>query len=220
MAEGRTYRGEFHIHSRYSYDGVLDPEWILKRASALGMNVLSITDHDSIEGSLRALDLGPKYGIEVWPGMEITTNAGDVIGIRLQEEVRTRDWEEVMRDIRRQGGLVILPHPFRGHRMVERLAASADIVEVFNGRDTLANIARSADLARRLGKPGIAGSDAHVSTELGNAINSFDDLMSPEKELTTGRSNRLERSFSRLVKYARKGRYTSVFDEFLRFVDR
>lgn len=212
------YRGEFHIHSRYSYDGILDPEWILRRASTLGMNVLSITDHESIEGSLKALEVAERYNMEVWPGMEIATNAGDIIGIGLKEEVRSRDWEEVMRDIRRQGGIVILPHPFRGHKMVERLAASADVVEIFNGRDSAVNIGLAAELARRLGKPGIAGSDAHVSSEVGNAINVFEKIMSSEKGLITKRANRLETTFSYLVKDAKKRRYGSVPRDLLRII--
>jgi predicted metal-dependent phosphoesterase TrpH len=212
------YRGEFHIHSRYSYDGVLDPEWILKRASALGMNVLSITDHESMEGSLKAQEAAKRWEIEVWPGMEIATNAGDIIGIGLHEEVRARDWEVVVREIRHQGGVVILPHPFRGHRMVERLAASADIVEVFNGRDSPANIKRAAELARSLGKPGLAGSDAHVASELGNAMNSFDDIMGMNKEYVTKRSNRLEKTFSYLVKDAKKRSFSSVPRDLLRLI--
>lgn len=211
-------RGEFHIHSRFSYDGVLEPEWILRRASALGMNVLSITDHESMEGSLKAMEVAEKYRIAVWPGMEIATNAGDVIGIGLEQEVRSKDWEEVMRDIRRQGGIVILPHPFRGHRMVERLAAGADIVEVFNGRDSWANIERAAELARHLGKPGIAGSDAHVSSEVGNAINVFDEITSYKKEMFTKRANRLEKTFSYLVRDAKKRRYGSVPRDLLRII--
>lgn len=210
MAEGRVYRGEFHIHSRYSYDGILEPEWIVKKASHLGMTVLSITDHETMDGSWEALDVSDRYQVEIWPGMEIATNAGDIIGLRLKSEIQARDWEEVVHEIRDKGGVVVLPHPFRGHKDVEKLAASADIIEVFNGRDSPKNIERAVDLARRHGKPGIAGSDAHVASEVGNAVNIFEDLLSFEKKFITKRSNRFEKTFSYLVKDAKKGCYGSV----------
>lgn len=218
MESDMTYRGEFHIHSRYSYDGVLDPEWIVRRAATLGMNVLSVTDHESIEGSLKAAEAGKRYGVEVWPGMEIATSAGDLIGLKLETEVRARDWEEVIHKIRAQGGIVVLPHPFRGHRSVERLAANADVIETFNGRDSPANIRKAEELARSLGKPGLAGSDAHVSSELGNAINSFHDILDMEKRYEVRRSNRLEKTFSYLVKDAKKRHYGSVPRDFLRLI--
>lgn len=217
MAEGRRIRGDFHIHSRYSYDSNIPPEAILRKASELGMNAVSITDHETMRGSLEARKLAPRYSIEVWPGMEIATTAGDVIGIGLREEVRARDWEEVIDEIRDQGGTAILPHPFRGHRTVDELAARVDLIEVFNGHDRPENVVRSAELARQHGKPGIAGSDAHVLSEIGNAINEFDDLMSPEKEYITRSSNRFERTCSYLIKDVKRMQYHRIPLDMTRF---
>lgn len=200
MAGDQRHRGDFHIHSKHSYDSNIEPRAVLEKAARLGMDMLSITDHESMEGSLEALDLAPRYGIRVLAGMEIATDAGDIIGIGLREEVTARRWEEVVKEIRGQGGMVILPHPFRGHRKVDQLAAAADIVEVFNGHDRLEDVARSVELAKVHGKPGIAGSDAHVLSEVGNAVNIFDDLMSFEKAYVTRSANRFERMCSRLIR--------------------
>jgi len=219
MEKGQLLKGEFHIHSKYSYDSLLEPEHILKKASHLGINILSITDHETMRGSLAALEMANKYGIEVWLGMEIATNVGDIIGIRLKEEVRSRDWIEVIKDIRGQGGLVILPHPFRGHKLVEKLAMSVDLIEIFNGRDSPANIKKAGELAKKFGKPGIVGSDAHVFSEIGNAINSFHDILSFEKEYQTKRSNRFERTYSYLIKDAKKRTYRKIPRDLLRLIE-
>ena len=57
----------------------------------------------------------------------------------------------------RQGGLVLLPHPFVGHSDPAMLAARADLVEVFNGRAGEKANRSAAELAARLGQTGVLG---------------------------------------------------------------
>jgi len=64
---------DLHIHTIYSYDGTAPVAAVLNRAKEVGLNVIAITDHDEIKGSLKAFDLAPQFGIEVIPGIEITT---------------------------------------------------------------------------------------------------------------------------------------------------
>jgi predicted metal-dependent phosphoesterase TrpH len=64
---------DLHIHTVYSYDGTASVLAVLRRAKTLGINMIAITDHDEIAGSLKALEHAGDFGIEVIPGIEITT---------------------------------------------------------------------------------------------------------------------------------------------------
>ena len=70
---------DLHIHSIYSYDGTTSITAALARARQIGLNVIAITDHDEINGSLKALELAPRYGLEVIPGIEVTTAEGGIM---------------------------------------------------------------------------------------------------------------------------------------------
>jgi predicted metal-dependent phosphoesterase TrpH len=67
---------DLHIHTIYSYDGTATVPGVLQRAKEVGLNVIAITDHDEIKGSLKAFDLAARFGIEVIPGIEVTPPKG------------------------------------------------------------------------------------------------------------------------------------------------
>lgn len=67
---------DLHIHSTFS-DGVRTPRQILEQARSSGLVHIAITDHDVLDGSRLASDLGSSYGVEVIPGVEITTQTDD-----------------------------------------------------------------------------------------------------------------------------------------------
>src|SRR5215510_12510063 len=78
---------DLHIHSIYSYDGTASIESILGQAKKIGLDVIAITDHDEINGALKAFELASNYGIEVIPGIEITTAEGDLLGLNITQKV-------------------------------------------------------------------------------------------------------------------------------------
>jgi predicted metal-dependent phosphoesterase TrpH len=59
---------DLHTHTIYSYDGTASVSAVLKHAKRVGLDLIAITDHDEINGALKALQLAPKFGIEVIPG--------------------------------------------------------------------------------------------------------------------------------------------------------
>jgi predicted metal-dependent phosphoesterase TrpH len=105
---------------------------------------------------------------------EYKTEKGDLIGLFLAEEIRSRNSNEVVHEIRAQGGLVVLPHPYKGHRLDDALLEQVDLVETFNGRCSSEQNESSRALARRLNKPEIAGSDAHCAAEICAAFTEFE----------------------------------------------
>lgn len=78
---------DLHIHTIHSYDGTASVPAVLSRACQLGLDVIAITDHDEISGSLLALELAPKYGVEVIPGLEVTTAEGDLLALNVTENI-------------------------------------------------------------------------------------------------------------------------------------
>lgn len=157
-----------HIHSNYSHDSLMRPGRILKRAKKAGLTGVAITDHDTIRGSLEARKLEKGIGVTVIPGAEILTDSGDIIGLLVNEEIRSRRWDDVIDEIREQGGVSVLPHPYRSHPNVFELAKTVDLIEVWNARSTVEQNERALQLAGRLQKPGMYGSDAHTYAEIGN----------------------------------------------------
>ncbi len=76
---------DLHIHTIFSYDGTASVPAVLKRAKQVGLDIIAITDHDEIRGALLAEELAPKFGIQVIPGVEITTAEGDLLALAIHE---------------------------------------------------------------------------------------------------------------------------------------
>lgn len=69
-------KADLHTHTTYS-DGALPPKLLLDLALSKQISYLSITDHDTVAGIDEAIKYGKKIGIEVIPGVEISTDIED-----------------------------------------------------------------------------------------------------------------------------------------------
>lgn len=192
--------GDLHIHSKYSYDSLMEPRKILKFCKRLGYNIISITDHDCITGALEAKKYEKEFGINVIIGEEIKTDAGDIIGLNINEKLKSFEWTEVLDEIKGQDGISVFPHPFRGHKNIEDIANKADLIEIRNSHSKLNDDIKASDLALKLNKPPVVGSDAHISSEIGNAIMRFNDLFDSGKQFTFKYSKKYQKSISHIVK--------------------
>lgn len=186
-----TARGlaDLHLHTSYS-DGWPSPEQVVEHVTLeTDLAVIAVTDHDTIEGALRAADHSARTGgVPVIIGEEVSSRQGHILGIFIERRVRPgMSAAATVDEIHRQGGLAIAAHPFwRTRRLAERfggpvhgigwLAADLDFdaVEVENSTPglRLANI-----LAQRLadgaGCACVGGSDAHILEAIGKAATSF-----------------------------------------------
>ncbi len=72
----RTIVADLHSHTHYS-DGVLSPEDLVQKMAAGGIDVLSVTDHDTINGLEEAAAAASDAGIELVPGVELTVTVGE-----------------------------------------------------------------------------------------------------------------------------------------------
>jgi predicted metal-dependent phosphoesterase TrpH len=218
-AEPRAFV-DLHCHSSASFDSLTSPATIVRLAAERGLTHQAITDHERLDGALRARDLAPA-GLTIIVGEEVRTTGGDMLGLYLTEPVSPGMTPlETAEAIHEQGGLVGLPHPFdrfrgsAGSQAVEdalaELAASIDFVEAFNARVPFGSAnRRAADFAVAHGLPGVASSDAHSPFEIGIAYTMFDaditDAASlraalPDGELVMGRASLVARALAPAVK--------------------
>ncbi|MDQ2674249.1 MAG: PHP domain-containing protein [Chloroflexota bacterium] len=187
---GARGKADMHIHSLYS-DGTATVRDILDHVEVhTDLDVIAITDHERIDGALRAAELhaASDYSFDVVVGEEITTRRGHVLALFVTERLPAlRPLEETLAAIHAAGGIAIAAHPMapvplsvgsRSLRQVRDHAADDvgfDALETFNpstaGRTRSA--ARLRLNERELGLPGVGNSDAHVLEGIGTGFTTF-----------------------------------------------
>ena len=129
----------------------------------------AVTDHDTIAGLREIRQLAsPHHDILIIPGVEITTRQGDVLVLGAQElPPKPWDVEDVVDFARATGCITIAAHPFRQFGLADEVADSGvDAVEVYNGGSSGLVNKKALDIARKLGLPGVSGSDSHQPSDL------------------------------------------------------
>jgi predicted metal-dependent phosphoesterase TrpH len=199
---------DLHMHTDHSHDCATPVEVLLASARAQGLGAIAVTDHNEISGALEARAQAEGTGLRVIVGEEVkTAGQGEVIGLFIEEKIpRGLTLAETVAEIKRQGGLVYVPHPFdRMHSVPDyehllTILDDVDALEVFNPRVAIG--AFNDEAARFAAKYRIlagAGSDSHVAQGLGSARIRMHDFDGPQEfmqslrdaEIVTGRSSLL-----------------------------
>jgi predicted metal-dependent phosphoesterase TrpH len=174
-------RIDLHCHSEASPDSSSPLAEIPDRCVEKGITIQAITDHNCIWGAQKLQEIVRARNdlpLSIMVGEEISTSEGELVGLFVQEEIKEGlTPEQTVAEIKRQGGLVLLPHGFdplkRWHLRIEarkKITASIDIVETFNSRISRPRWNRAAvQWAEERGVPMSAGSDAHTIADIGNA---------------------------------------------------
>jgi predicted metal-dependent phosphoesterase TrpH len=192
MSEAASVLTDLHMHTLHSWDCTTSIDDLLDAALAAGLGALAVTDHNTIAGGVEARARAIERGLplHVVVGSELkTASEGEVIGLFLHEEIeRGLSFAETIGEIRAQGGVVYVPHPFdRFHStpdesVLRRHVASIDVLETANARLWLERDNRRAErFAREHGLRRGAGSDAHVPEGIGTGalrLAPFDDPVS------------------------------------------
>ena len=220
-AGGRAFI-DLHCHTSASFDSLSDPLKVVRAAAARGLTHLAITDHDRIDGALRARDAAPD-GLTVIIGQEVRTLAGDLIAAFIERPIeRGLSAADAIAAVRDQGGLVGMPHPFdrlRSSILRDAVQGSllplVDWVEVHNARLVGGGNERAAEAAREHDRPGVAVSDAHTILEVGVAYSVVHGDPStaagllaalPPVDLVTGRASYAVRLWTPLAKAVQRAR--------------
>lgn len=192
---------DLHMHTNHSWDCATDPEALLYVARKVGLTAVAVTDHNEISGALACAELAEDYDIQVIVGEEVKTAEGEVIGLFLTERIAPGlSWEETIRRIREQDGLVYVPHPFdRLHtipsaRTLRDSIDEIDAFETYNARLAFEQFNRDAErFARKYNLIEGAGSDAHVVQGLGTAAVRMPAWDDPESFLNALRQGEILR---------------------------
>jgi len=180
-------RADLHIHTCFS-DGWPTPTDVVEHARELGdLHAIAITDHDTIEGALRAADYGSRYRRpHVIVGEEVSSRDGHIVGLFLHKRVRPgMSAAATLHAIHDQGGLAFAAHPFwrtegsRRRRSVHGVGWLAAELE-FDGieiENATPGFYLFNQLAARLNvgvrKSPLGNSDAHILDAVGRAYTTF-----------------------------------------------
>jgi predicted metal-dependent phosphoesterase TrpH/glycosyltransferase involved in cell wall biosynthesis len=200
---------DLHMHTDHSPDCATPVEVLLETARDRGLGAIAITDHNEVSGALEAREIAESIdGLQVIVAEEVkTAEQGEVIGLFIEERIqRGLSMAETIAEIRRQGGLVYVPHPFdRLHSVPDyehllEIVEEIDILEVFNPRVALTAFNEEAErfASKYRIVPG-AGSDSHVAQGLGSVRVRIHDFDGPREFLEAMRDADITRKHKNLV---------------------
>lgn len=196
LSRRRLVDVDLHMHTDHSRDCATPVEVLLAAAREAGLGAIAVTDHNEISGALDAREKAAESGahppVKVIVGEEVkTAEQGEVIGLFIEEKIpRGLTMAETVAEIKRQGGLVYVPHPFdRMHSVPDYehllgILDDVDAIEVFNPRVAIG--AFNEEAVRFAAKYRIvagAGSDSHVAQGLGSVRVRMRDFDGPEEFL-------------------------------------
>lgn len=185
---------DLHMHTDHSGDCATPVEVLLDAARRQGLGAIAVTDHNEVSGAHEAAAKAAEYGVKLIVGEEVkTADQGEVIGLFIRERIpKGVTLQEAIADIRRQGGLVYVPHPFdRMHSVPDYehmldIIDDIDAVEVFNPRVAIASFnEEAARFAAKYRMVAGAGSDSHVAQGLGSVRLRMRDFDGPEEFLAS-----------------------------------
>jgi len=166
---------DLHVHTKYSKDSFCSAYKALKAAKKKGLDGIAITDHDSIKGWPEAIEAAKKLNMLLVLGEEIKCKERiEVLGLFLKKEIHPDSLDNVVKEIKKQNGLVILAHPFYKKNSFSEIGGyvkKVDAMELLNSRRTIGQNRKAKILYQHL-KENVAitaSSDAHTSFEIGTA---------------------------------------------------
>src|SRR2546421_3729925 len=106
-------RADLHLHTTAS-DGWPAPQQLVDYARATRLDVIAVTDHDTIEGALRAADYAAGFSkLHVVIGEEVSSRDGHIVALYVERRIRPgMSAAATIHAIHEQGGLAVAGRPF------------------------------------------------------------------------------------------------------------
>jgi predicted metal-dependent phosphoesterase TrpH len=183
----RRLQVEFHCHTVASVDGLMTFDSLVATAGRLGLDAVAITDHDTMTGAIefqrRAEER--KLSLRFIAGEEKTLEDGShLIGLFLERPIESGSLAGAIAEIEGQGGLCLVPHPFRrkdglfrdGLEKLKYFEGKVAGFELFSAKCSFEENRRASELLTRSRLAPFGGSDAHYECDLGECINEIAPL--------------------------------------------
>jgi len=181
-------RAELHCHNVFSngHVGSLEPihdcnvtiPQQLEQAYLAGLNVLFVTNHNTIDGYKRMLEYKKNHQkfdeLKVYPAEEVTTNnEAHVLVYGIDHVIKSGlSLHEILDEAKKQNAVTVAPHPFSLLDALRDDSIYCDLFEVFNSSnvDVYSNL-RAKNFASERDLHVVAGSDSHVRSTIGRSTN-------------------------------------------------
>lgn len=187
---------DLHCHTTASPDGGLTETDIRRMLEAGPLDVIAVTDHNVIHEAVR---LHKIFGDQIIVGEEIMTTDGEIIGLYLQEVIPAGlTPQKTVEEIKKQNGIVYIPHPFEKARSgislqsLNSIVDKVDMVEVINGRSFSKKAQKqAAEWVEANGVAAFASSDAHGRIGWGKVYAELNDQPSHANLVGLAKNGRL-----------------------------
>ena len=171
---------DLHVHSKYSADATGTPAQIMKSIQKKGLQGFALTDHNTLDGAIKAAKELSNNDFIIIPGMEISTKDGHLIGLNISNLIpRGLPVDETVEKILDDGGIPIVPHLYRNMSGIKKeklqcIKKNIDAIEVYNGCSQPKTNVRTAQVAKEYELGGTGGSDSHMPQYAGLAYTIID----------------------------------------------
>lgn len=181
----------------------------MEAARRRGLDAVCVTEHDSFCASEPIEEIARREGFPVFRGVEINTDKGHILAFGVTDD----SWkspkgyyspiDSVKPKVEACGGILIPSHPFRSLGGASAfnnvfLMDYITAIEVLNGENNERENAMGADAWKKLGIPGVGGSDCHSVRQVGRCATWFErDIVSVEHLIEEVRSGRVAPAYMR-----------------------
>ena len=218
------YKMDSHIHSEYSPDSKSKLKDIFKVAKSRNIDIIAISDHNTVDGSKEARRLTKKDDLLVIPSIEISSIEGHILGFGCEEKIdRDLPAAETIDLIHDQSALAIIPHPYCFYRhgllcKADYKDLKIDAIETKNARFIVGYCNNKAkNLSKNENLPSLGASDAHYFKFVGDCYSKIDcekDTDSVLKSIKKGKVEAFGKGTSniKLSKYLFEYKVLKKFD--------
>lgn len=214
---------DLHVHTMFSRDGRTTMEDLLDYAERLGIGCIAVTDHNVF----KAYDLLKDNGrVIIIPAEEVSSKGGHIVALGIDRLIpRDLSIQETIDKIHEAGGYAFAAHPYRwwsGLGEENTRKYPFDGIEARNGRSIPTANRKSDRLAKEIGKPISAGSDAHTPRHIGEGYIEVPDSLTTWQEVVqyimtnTVQACSHSRHFKGTLKYGFKSIFEWMFRGFKR----
>jgi predicted metal-dependent phosphoesterase TrpH len=193
---------DLHNHTwPRSHDSVLDPEDMVERAKAAGLDAVCFTEHDTLWDAKSVKEIREKHNFLVLAGVEIGTDDGHILTFGTDKYIfGMHRSDELAGHVNRAEGAMVAAHPYRrqmpwnvrdedDYQVALRRASQNPAyqyvtgLEEMNGRGSERENAFSRRLCDLMGMPGTAGTDSHDIADIGRCATYFERTIHDERDL-------------------------------------